>query len=350
MRRRLLMSVVLAFSASAAFAAPVYVPLGSAGFVVVIDSAGDRVTGRIDGLPAVHGLAATPDGRRLIAGSADERPVGEKGPDKPAAISEEDHGAHHPAPGADSQPMSPTLSTVSIVDAETGTVSRRIDVPGGVHHVVVDPAGRFAVVTHPALGGITAIDLSSFEIAATVLTGPVTNFAAFSPDGGRLYVSNAGNGTVSEIDVERWIVRRNAVVGESPEHLVVSADGSRLFVNNVEAGTVSAIDTDAFEVVDTLKVGATLHGIALSEDGATLFVAVMDENRLVAFDLGGAAPREVKLAPAPYHIATIAGTGKLYVSSADEPKLWVVDQATLAVRGDVEIGGKGHQMVPTAGW
>ncbi len=51
------------------------------------------------------------------------------------------------------------------------------------------------------------------------------------------------------------------------------------------------------------------------------------------------------LAPQPYHLAAIRGTGKLYVSSAADGKIRIVDQTTLAVVGEIPIGGKGHQMV-----
>ncbi|WP_170984446.1 YncE family protein [Rhodoligotrophos defluvii] len=345
---RLSVAALLATMPVAALADPVYIPLGSADAILVVDSSTDHVTGRIDGVPAVHGLAPTPDGRYLIAGSADERPARAAVPDKPETISDAEHVAHHPGPLAPIARAPATLSTVSIIDTEADAVVRRIDVPGGVHHVAVDPTGRVAAVTHPAPGGITAIDLSSFEIAATVATGPYANYAAFSPDGRRLYVSNAGNGTVSELDVERWIVRRNVIVGASPEHLVLSREGRRLYVNNVEAGTVSVVDTSAFEVVEHLAVSAPLHGIELAENGDTLFVAAMGEDRLVAFDLAARTQRDVALRPAPYHVAAIAGTGKLYVSSDVEPKLWVVDQKTLAVMREIELGGKGHQIaLPT---
>jgi DNA-binding beta-propeller fold protein YncE len=53
----------------------------------------------------------------------------------------------------------------------------------------------------------------------------------------------------------------------------------------------------------------------------------------------------VLLGPSPYHLAAIPGTGKLYVSSAEEPKLWVVDQESLRVLNEIPIRGKGHQMV-----
>jgi YVTN family beta-propeller protein len=329
---------------SAAVANPVYIPLGDANSILIVDSADDRVAARIDDVPGVHGLAMMPDGRHLIAGSMDERPSGATAPDKPDEVSEEEHAAHHPQPGATVASDSISLSTVSVIDTRTKKIVRRIDVPGAVHHVAVDPLGRYAAVTHPGTGAITAIDLATFQVAATIPTGPFANYAAFSPDGSRLYVSNAGNETVSEIDVERWIVRRNAVVDDSPEHLVLAADGARLYINNVNAGTVSVIDAENFEVTETLTAGVPLHGIDLDEDGSTLFVAVLGEDRVVAFDLEGGAAREVKLGPAPYHVAAITGTGKLYISSSEEPKLWILDQETLALRGEISIEGKGHQI------
>ena len=50
------------------------------------------------------------------------------------------------------------------------------------------------------------------------------------------------------------------------------------------------------------------------------------------------------LAPSPYHLTAVPGTGKLYVSSAEEDKLWVVDQRSLAIVREILIPGQGHQM------
>jgi DNA-binding beta-propeller fold protein YncE len=134
------------------------------------------------------------------------------------------------------------------------------------------------------------------------------------------------------------------VVGESPEHVVLSADGKTLFVNNVDDGTVSVVALERGEVAKTIPVGSVLHGIDLSEDGKTLFVTAMADDKLVAIDVASGAVRAVGLSPSPYHVAALRGSSKLYISSADEPKMWVLDQDTLAVVGEIEIGGKGHQM------
>ncbi len=157
-------------------------------------------------------------------------------------------------------------------------------------------------------------------------------------------MSNAGNDTVSEVDTERWIVRRNFVTGAGPEHMVLSRDGARLYVANVDAGTVSEIAVADGTVARSFKIGGLLHGLDLSEDGRTLFVAARERNQLVAIALDSGELRAAPLSPAPYHLATVGGTGKIYVSSADEPKIWVVDQDSLSVLTVVPVPGKAHQM------
>src|SRR3546814_10972052 len=54
---------------SGAQAATVYIPEGSAGEVLVVDTATDTARGRIGGLPDVHGLGGASGVRYLVAGS-----------------------------------------------------------------------------------------------------------------------------------------------------------------------------------------------------------------------------------------------------------------------------------------
>ena len=76
----------------------VYIPLGSAGQIVIVDAEQDLIVARVEGVPAVHGLAGTPDGRFLVAGSFDEREAGTEIPDNPTGMSEDEHAAHHARP------------------------------------------------------------------------------------------------------------------------------------------------------------------------------------------------------------------------------------------------------------
>lgn len=186
-------------------------------------------------------------------------------------------------------------------------------------------------------GIILVIDLASYEVTASISTGPLPNYAIFSPDGGRLYVSNAGNDTVSEVDTARWIVLRNTLAGNSPEHMVLSHDGRRLYVANVDDGTVSEVVTESGSTLRIFDIGGPLHGLDLSKNGRTLFIRALGQDKLVAINLHSLEKREAPLAPAPYHLASVGGTGKLYVSSAEQPNVWVVDQKDLVVLGKISI-------------
>ncbi len=325
----------------------VYIPTGDNAEVLIIDASTNSVIGEIARLPAAHGLAVTPDGRRLIAGSFDEREPSTAMPEKPAGVSAADHAAHHaPKPSAAVQPM---VSTLSVVDTATRSVVRRIDVPGAVHHVAISPDGRVAVVTHPYTDAVTAIDLESLAVIKTVPTGAMPNYAAFSRDGEKLYVSNSGEDTIAVLDRSTWSVTERIPVGQSPEHLALSPDGGRLFVSNVADGSVSVIDLSEEQAVETLPIGADLHGIDVSDDGETLFIADRGGDRLVAVDLKNGWRISAVLSPAPYHLSVIRDAGVLYVSSAEDSVVWVIDTATLEIRAEIAIPGIGHQFAQAPG-
>lgn len=353
-QRRLLRSaapVALAaaiFGLGSAQAEPlVYIPLGDVNEILTVDAATSAEVSRITGVENVHGLAGSPDGRLLVAGSLAARPAGQA-PDKPAAVSDEEHAVHHgmseqaaEAPGTVGGPV----STVSIIERKSGEILRRTDVPGAVHHVTVSPDGRFAAVTLIKAGAVSVIGLENFELIATIETGEVPNYAIFDNDTAALFVGNAGSGTVSRIAVDGWTAGETVETGANPGHLVMAADGSALYVTNDGDGTVSEIDPVAMTVRRSFDLGGMLHGLDLSEDGKSLFAAVNETDRVGRIDLVSGEVSFAELAPAPYHLQAIGGTGKVYVSSNVEPKIWVLDAADLSTVGEIGLMGTGHQMV-----
>jgi YVTN family beta-propeller protein len=338
-------AVLLGPAVQAAADSTVYVPLGNAGEALVIDATRDEVVDRIPGLSNVHGLSSDAAGKYLVTGSLSaSAPGAMPTPPKPEGVSQSEHDSHHAKPAAGAHDAPPAVSLVSIVRAEDGTILRRLEVPGAVHHTAVAPDGAYAVATHHKTGAVSVIDLKTFSVATTIRTGPMPNYAVVSPDGRRVYVSNAGNDTVSEIDTDHWIVRRNFVTGAGPEHMALSPDGATLYVNNVEDGTVSEISLAQGQVARTFEIGGKLHGLDLSTDGRTLFVSAKERNELVAIKLHTGEKQSVPLGPAPYHVTAVGGTGKLYVSSDKQPKIWVIDEQSLRTLKEIPIGAVGHQM------
>jgi DNA-binding beta-propeller fold protein YncE len=341
-----LLTPVVSAAADRAADGKVYVPMGSSGYVLIVDATHDLVVGKIPNVPDAHGLAGAPGSPYLVAASIVEVDTAAKTiPAKPAGMSLDEHEAHHKKPDAHGTSESGAVSFLSILRIDGGTVVRRVEVPGAVHHTALTPDGRHALSTHLNGGKISVVDLQTYELVATIATGPQPNYIAVTSDGTKAYVSNAGNDTISEIDTGRWLLRRNFDAGATPEHLVISPDDRFLYVNNVGDGTVSEIALDSGKTVKTHAIGGALHGIDTADDGKTLFVSAKQRGKLAAIDLASGDIRTISLAPAPYHLTAVRGTGKIYVSSAKSPKMWVVDQKTLDVKGEIPVGGKAHQMV-----
>jgi len=322
-----------------------YVPTGKANDLVIIDLNTDKVIGRIPELENAHGLAASPKSDYLVAGSM--QPVGTgaaSGAVKPSAVSEAEHAAHHAAGSQESTAGAP--SYVSIVHPEHGHVMRRIAVRGLTHHTAVSPDGKYAIAVHSGAGGISIIDLASMIVVKEVQTGRSPNYALFNKKGTRLYVSNAFSGTVSEIDSRDWNVKRELVVGKEPEHLALAPDGKKLFVANVGDGQVATVELGSGKVEKRHAIGREPHGLDVSDDGRWLFAASKGDGKLIRIDLRSGEQQAMDLQPAPYHLEYVDAVGKLYVSSRKEPKIWVINSQTLAVRGEIAIGkGVAHQMV-----
>jgi len=312
-------------------AATVFIPEGGANGILVVNAETGKEIKRIPDLKAIHGLSGAPGVKYLVAGS-----FAETTPEAVQAM---------PELAANTMPAGSRISILSILDAGTGAVVRRIEVPGAVHHTATSPDGRYAVAIHPAAGGISIIDLERLAFVAFLPTGAKPNYAVFSPDGNTVFVTNAGNGTISEVDVAKGIVKRNFPAGTTPEHIVRSADGATLYVADANAGNVLEIASHSGEITRTFRVGGVVHGIDIAANGKTLFVSGKGENKLVAINLASGNMRTARLAPAPYHLTVIPGTGKIYVSSRAKPQVWIVNQADLKATSEIRIEGRGHQMV-----
>lgn len=299
----------------------VYIPLGSGNQVIAVDAEKDSITATYDGVENSHGIVATSDGEYLVAGSLKETPL---------------------KPG---QPKDTPNSKLFLIHPAHGHVMSTIAVPGWTHHQAITPDDRYVISTHPIRGNISVVDMQTNQVAKTIKTGPAPNYTLVTRDGKKAFVSNSGNGTISEIDLATWTVTRTLKAGASPEHTIFSADEKTIYVANPRAGKVSVVSVAKGDVVKTYDIGKSVHGLDISDDGNTLFATSKKEDKLVAVDVTSDKLRSIKLSPAPYHLNTIRGTGKVYISSRKSPIIWVVDQKSLEVLGKINLpGGEAHQM------
>lgn len=303
----------------------VYVPLGAANQVIAIDADTHQITARYEGIENPHGLVATPDGEYLVAGSLAEVPA-------PAGASQD----------------TPT-SRLYLIHPGHGHVMLTIPVAGWTHHEAITPDGRYVISTHSTRGYVSVLDMSTNQIVQRIPTGSAPNYTLVTRDGKRAFVSNSGNGTLTEIDLENWKSVRTLEAGPSPEHLVFSSDERTIYVTNPRAGTVSAVSAASGRVTRVYTIGPDVHGLDIGDDGRTLFVSSGRGETLTAVDTELGKMRSIPLAPAPYHLNTIPGTGVLYVSSRRKAVLWVVDQQSMQITATIALpAGEGHQMAVVA--
>ena len=324
MRIKTFVIVVLGLLAStqALMAAPtVYIPLGSGNSVIAVDAATDKITATYPGVDNPHGLVATPDGEYLIAGSLTEEPLKK------------------------SDPKDKKNSKLFLIHPVHGHVMSTIPVAGWTHHQAITPDGRYVLSTHGLRGKVSVADLEKNKVVRSIATGRVPNYTLISKDGKRAFVSNTGDNNISEIDLTSWKVTRQLESGPAPEHIAFSGDESTIFVANPRSGKVSAVSVKTGKVVKSYTVGKAVHGMDIGDDGKTLFVSSKKENKLVAIDTTKGSKRETMLSPVPYHLNTIRGTGKVYVSNRKQPLIWVIDQKTLKVLNTIDLpAGEAHQM------
>lgn len=312
----------VSFWALSAMAGPmVYIPLGVANEVIAVDSDTNRITAHYTGVMNPHGLVATPDGEYLVAGSLEEIPVPE--------------GASRDTP----------TSKLYLIHPDHGHVMRTIPVIGWTHHEAITPDGRYVISTHATRGTVSVLDMKTDRIIRYIETGPAPNYTLITRDGKRAFVSNSGNETIAEIDLASWKTMRTLEAGPTPEHMAFSADEKSIYVANPAAGTVSEVSVASGKVTKSYDIGPDVHGLDMGDDGKTLFVTSKKAETLSAVDTTSGTVHSIPLAPAPYHLNTIHGTGKLYISSRKKPVIWVIDQNSLKLVTTIALpGGEGHQI------
>jgi len=111
------------------------------------------------------------------------------------------------------------------------------------------------------------------------------------------------------------------------------------------AGKIAVVSVKSGKLIKSYAIGKAVHGLDIGDDGKTLFVSSKKDNKLVAVNTETGEKTELALSPSPYHLNTIHGTGKVYVSSRKKPIIWVIDQKTMKIINEIKLpAGEGHQM------
>nr|WP_306264857.1 hypothetical protein [Pararhizobium sp. IMCC3301] len=132
--------------------------------------------------------------------------------------------------------------------------------------------------------------------------------------------------------------------GSGPEHIVVAADNAVLYAADADPGNVLELSLNDGSVLRSFVIGGELHGLDLSDNRTTSFIAGRGKVKIAAFALSTGTIAFARLSPEPYRLTNVPGTGTFFVSSRAEPKVWIVDEITLAAVKEFPVEGETHQM------
>lgn len=162
---------------------------------------------------------------------------------------------------------------LAVIDTTTNTLAQTIPLPDNAHpySVVSDTAGRYLYITDNFLGRVLVLDTTRLQNPAQAVVGggkagqqPV--LLAISPDGKHLYVTNSG-GNLSVLDIAAHPTQpallATVVVGRSPHGVAVTPDGRYIIVANILSGNLSVVDATSNQVIATLPAEKYPNDVAI---------------------------------------------------------------------------------------
>jgi YVTN family beta-propeller protein len=259
---------------------------GSRSSISVIETSAMKETARVAIADAGLGLAFSPDGRRVYAGSGSRNVVFEF-------------------------TFSPAGELKASREISAGPSSAQAATMNFIGDVAVSPDGRMVLAADLFHDRVLVINAQSGQVTAALKSGRRPYRILFHPDGQSYFVSSWADSSVYEYSLPSGTEMARVRVGSHPTDLVLSnrkiPDEQntwqyRLFVaaaNTNDVFVMGVSEGKELNVLETLNVGfsalapagMTPSGLALSADQTRLYIACSNVNALAVADISEARSR-----------------------------------------------------------
>ncbi|MBK8321696.1 MAG: DUF4214 domain-containing protein [Betaproteobacteria bacterium] len=191
--------------------------------------------------------------------------------------------------------------------------------------------GPFALVTNTGVGNVSAIDLTTRRVVATVAAGSNPMGVAFEPSGQRAWITDQGGSTIRALDLGSWNVSVPVTVGSHPYGIAIDPAGAYAVVSLPSENKVAFVDL-ATHAVHGVTVGPSPAGVAIDGAGSRVVVANSGSSTVSVIDAATrVVTRTVTVGSAPFGIALNPAGTKAYAANWGDGSLSSVDLATGAV-------------------
>ena len=272
--------------------------------IILVDIPSAKILSRTVLPEAFHGIAFTPDGKRIVASGAGKevihlfdfqkgslangntvalRPASERG--IPAGIAVSPDGRKVWVANV----LGQSVTEVALQGAtNAGTVVRDIPLGARLSSAVAGEKDPWIDLDEES---ITKRARALLEVLNTEAPYPFACLPDVARD--RLYISHWGRAEVGVLELSSGRKLARWPVQEHPNEMVLNRAGSFLFVANANRNTISVLETAGGSCVETLAAelepdsppGSTPNSVALSPDESLLFVSNANINAIAVFDV-----------------------------------------------------------------
>jgi DNA-binding beta-propeller fold protein YncE len=254
---------------------------------------------------------------------------------------------------------------LSLVDGTTGTVLRKVPLPGGLRHLQLAAPGGPVLVPDEGSNRLIRVALPGGEITSQVMTGVVPHDATAAADG-TVFVANelghsvvavrgdqivhtftdvtqpaglaaVGNlvglvdvreNTLTVYDAQRLARVAELPAGAGPTHVVADKRG-HLAVIDTRGGAVLLYRVQpTVRQIGRVELPGTPYGVAYDPIRDRLWVTLTALNEVIGLNLNADTPVLATPLPTvrqPNTIAVDSGTGRLFITGTADGLLQIID-------------------------
>ncbi|MGH3984200.1 MAG: YncE family protein [Pseudonocardiaceae bacterium] len=254
---------------------------------------------------------------------------------------------------------------LTLLDADTGTVVRRVPLPGELRHLQLAEPGGPVLVPDEGSNRLIRVALPGGEVTSQVLTGVVPHDATAAANG-TVFVANelgnsvvavrgdqivhtftdvtqpAGLATVGDLvglvdvrentltvyDAQRLQRIAELPAGAGPTHVVADRRGHLAVIDTRGDAVLRYELSPQPRQIGRVELPGSPYGVTYDPVRDRLWVTLTARNEVVGLDLGADPPVVAARLPTvrqPNTVAVDSGTGRLFVTGTDEGLLQIIE-------------------------
>ena len=235
-----------------------------------------------------------------------------------------------PTEGATAYVSNEGSGTVSAIDIATDKVTATLKNAKKPRGIAIAKDGSRLYLSDQTANALVVVELLKGTTLATIALGSSPEAIYLSPDGKWLSAAIEEEDQVFIIDVATLkIDRKIKMKGKNPEHAVWSPDGKWLYVSAEEADSVDIVDLAKNEVVKSVKVGNRPRGIGFLPDGSRAYVAAENADTVNVFDTAThTVVARIKAGSRSNGVLVHPDGKRVFVTSGGKGSVQVIDTAT----------------------